>query len=258
MKGRSALPRTAFLVGLLVVVAGGASVTWGRRTLTRVPAFKARTIEVVGARWLAPDAVLRRAAIGRQVSVWQDFSSVEVALARHPLIEDAEVHRVGLNTIRIVVREVTPLALVGVPDLRPVRSDGTLLPIDPLQAPLDLPVLTAPAEIDAESKALKDGAARRALEMFARLRDLDPGLAAVVSDFDLAASDGLMANLLLSQPARRLALPSRMDEKLVERVRATLADLRNRGVEASLIEARYADQVVVRLSHSSRESGRPL
>ncbi len=55
-----------------------------------------------------------------------------------------------------------------------------------------------------------------------------------------------MLNLVMSQPARRLALPAAIDESLARRVRATLADLRVRGIEATLVEARYAGQVVVR------------
>ncbi len=57
---------------------------------------------------------------------------------------------------------------------------------------------------------------------------------------------GLITNLTTAQPAQRLALPSAIDETLVRRVRATLADLRSRGVAATLVEARYADQIVVR------------
>ncbi len=256
MKGRSALPRAAFLVGLFILVAGLVGATWGRRLMTRVPVFKVRKIEVVGTRWLAPDSVLHSAAIDREASVWQDFAPVQASLEKHPIIDEARVHRVGLNSVRIVIREVEPLALVGVPELRPVRADGTILPIDPWQTSLDLPIVTAPAQV--EAMRLKSGRALKALEIFAALRELDPGLAAIISDFDLAGSEGLEANLLVSQPARRLALPGDLDETVVGRVRATLADLRARGIEASLVEARYVGQVVVRVEQSSREAGRQL
>ncbi len=246
MKGRSALPRVAFLMGLLVVAGGIAGSVWGRRLLASIDYFNVRQVEVVGARWVAPDSLLRLVAIGRGRSVWDDFSEIERRLIRHPLIDEAHIRRSGLRSLRVVVREVEPLALVGTPELRAVRGDGTLLPIDPAGTSLDLPLLTVQAELAEDSTRLRDGSALRALAIFARLQVLDPGLASVISDFELAVDQGLMANLTTAQPAQRLALPSAIDETLVRRVRATLADLRSRGVAATLVEARYADQIVVR------------
>ncbi|UCC74782.1 MAG: FtsQ-type POTRA domain-containing protein [Gemmatimonadota bacterium] len=246
MKGRSALPRMAFLAGLLVVAGGIVGSIWGGRLLAQFDYFDVRRVEVVGARWLAPDSALRLAAIGPERSVWDDYSDVERRLVRHPLIEEAQVRRSGVHALRIVVREVEPIALVGVPELRPVLGDGTLLPIDPAGSSLDLPLLTMNAAATADSTRLRGGAALRALEIFAKLQNVDPGLAEVISDFQLLDGRGLMTNLVMSQPARRLALPAEVDESLARRVRATLADLRNRGVEAALVEARYADLIVVR------------
>jgi cell division septal protein FtsQ len=246
MKGRSALPRAAFLLGLLIVAGWIAGSVWGRRLLAGIEYFNVRRVEVVGARWVAPDSLLRLAAIGRDRSVWEDYTDLELWLAEHPLIDEAQVRRLGMHALRIVVREVEPIALVSVPVLRPVRGDGTVLPIEPAGTSLDLPLLTVRAEMDADSIRLRAGPALRALETFAELHALDPGLTAIVSDFGLAHDQGLMVNLDVSQPARRLALPDALDEALLRRVRATLADLRRREVDVVLVEARYADQIVVR------------
>jgi cell division septal protein FtsQ len=246
MKGRSALPRVAFLLGFMVVAGGLAGAVWGRALLAKVKYFNVRQVEVIGARWAAPDSLLQIAAIGSDRSVWEDYSDVERRLVAHPLIEEARVRRSGLHGLRVVVREVEPLALVGVPQLRAVRGDGTLLPIDPTQASIDLPLLTAGAEIADDSTMLKEGPALQALRMFAELHALDPGLTALVSDFELSENRELLVNLVMSQPARSLALPADIDEVLVKRVRATLSDLRSRGVDAAVVEARYADQIVVR------------
>jgi hypothetical protein len=248
MKGRSALPRTAFFLGLLAVAAAISSPVWGRAILTRLDYFDARRVEVVGAYWIAPDAVLRGAAVDRDRSVWDDFSDVERRLVEHPLIDEARVRRSGLHGLRIVIREVEPVALVGVPDLRPVTADGTLLPIDPATGSLDLPLLLETVQLEEDSTRLPEGRALEALRIFGKLREIDPGLAAVISDFQLvkAEQDEVFINLELSQPVRRLALPGRVDEKLVRRIRATLADLRSRGASADLLEARFADQIVVR------------
>ncbi len=246
MKGRSALPRAAYLVGLLVMAGAIAGWIWGGRLLARFEYFAVRRVEVVGSRWLAPDSTLRLAAIGSDRSVWDDFSDVEGRLLRHPVIEEVRVHRSGIHALRIVVREVEPVALAGTPELRAVLSDGTLLPIDPAGTSLDLPLLTMDVALTSDSKKLRVGPALYALEIFGKLQEVDPGLAAVVSDFHLLDGQGLMMNLVVSQPARRLALPAEIDESLARRVRATLADLRGRGIAAALVEARYAGQIVVR------------
>ena len=250
MKGRSALPRFAFFLGLVILAAAVSSPIWGRAMLKRVDYFDARRVEVMGSHWAAPDGVLRLAAIGNGRSVWDDYSDVERQLLRHPLIEEARVHRSGFHTLRIVIREVEPAALVAVPELRVVRADGTVLPIDPVGKALDLPVLMESAELADDSTRLQEGPALDALEIFSTLKALDPGLAAVVSDFGLLNEHELMAVLELSQPAYQLALPGEIDENLLRRVRATLADLRARGIDAELVEARFAEMIVVRRKDS--------
>lgn len=246
MKGRNALPRQAFAAGLLVALFGMAVLLWGRRLLSTVAYFDVRQVEVVGARWIAPDSILRLAVIERDRSVWDDWSDVEARLRAHPLVERVDVRRRGVRGLRIVVEEVQPLALVGIPELRAVRGDGQILPIDPRGTAMDLPLLTRAAEVEGDSTRLREGPALAALEAFGRLRSIDPGLAEVISDFDLIEGQGLVLNFVASQPAERLAMPARLDERLVRRIRATMSDLRIRGMNAELMEARYADQVVVR------------
>lgn len=246
MKGRSALPRAAFLIGLVAVTGAIVGVMWGRALLARIAYFDVRRVEVVGTRWTAPDSLLRLAAIAPEHSVWDEHEEIESRLVEHPLIEEASIRRSGRNTLRIVVREVEPLVLVGVPELRAVREDGTILPIDPASASLDLPLLTEAAELAEDSVRIVGGRAARALKLFAALQRLDPGLAALASDVAVTADGGLMIQLLESQPARGLAVPAAIDEKLARRIRATFADLRGRDVDAGLVEARFADQIVVR------------
>lgn len=249
MKGRSALPRAAFAIALIAMAAGTVGAIWGRDLLAELPYFDVRRIEVVGARFVAPDSVVELAAIGSTRSVWEDYRDVEGRLAAHPLIEGAEVRRHGLRTLRLVIREVEPLALVDLGELRAVRRDGTPLPIHLAGAALDLPVLTMAARVDTATGRV-GGRASAALELFARLRSRDPGLAAIVSDFHAVESGGIVANLVASQPARRLVLPPEIDETLVARIRASLADLRRRGTIAAEVEARFADQIVIRLQGS--------
>jgi cell division septal protein FtsQ len=246
VKGRSALPRIAFLLGLTLVSSVLVTVVWGQKLLTKLNYFNVRRVEVVGTHWVAPDSLLALAGIRSDRSVWEDYSSLAVQLARHPLIEEAQIRRAGLRALRIVVREVEPVALVGIPDLCAVRADGKLLPIDPTHSPVDLPLLIVEAALTEDSTRLAEGPAMEALRVLATLHALDPGLTAVVSDFEQLGSRDIVLNMMMSQPARRITVPAAIDERLVRRIRATLADLRRRGIEAAVIEARYMDQIVVR------------
>lgn len=255
MKGRSALPRAAFLGALLILGLGTAAALWGRDLLAELPYFTVQRIEVTGATLVAPDSVVEMAAIAPRRSVFEDFGDVEGVLERHPLIAEASVRRHGWRALRLVIREVEPIALVSLEELRAVRDDGTPLPIQLAGTPLDLPIVTDPAGLDSSSGRVT-GPAAIALGTFARLRALDPGLAAVISDFGMSEGGGLVAHLLPSQPARRLALPAEVNETLIRRIRAALADLRGRGTIARLVEARFADQIVVRTDGSEREDGR--
>lgn len=246
MKGRSALPRVAFLIGLMLVGMVLATVIWGRQLLAGLSYFNVQRVEVVGTRWVAPDSLLVLAGIGGDRSVWEDYSAVALQLTEHPMIEEARVRRSGFQALRITVREVEPVALVGVPELRAVRADGVLLPIDPMTSGIDLPLLTLEAQLTDDSTRVAEGPALEALKAFALLHVLDPGLTAVVSDFEQLDGSDFVLNLMMSEPVRSIALPARIDERLVRKIRATLTDLRRRGTEAVVLEARYADQIVVR------------
>jgi cell division septal protein FtsQ len=74
MKGRSALPRVAFLLGLAVVAGILAAAVWGQDLLAKLDYFNVRRVEVVGTRWVAPDSLLGLAGIKSDRSVWEDFS----------------------------------------------------------------------------------------------------------------------------------------------------------------------------------------
>ena len=256
MKGRSALPRTTFVTAVLVLPSVVAGVFWGRDILAALPYFAVQRVEVVGARFVPPDSVLELASISRERSVWDDFGDVENRLRAHPLIRDARVLRHGGHTLRVVIDEEQPVALIGPGELRAVRADGRLLPIDPVVTPLDLPVITATAHLVEDSTRLGKSEALTALGVFDRIRELDPGLASVISDFGPAEPGGVRAHLMVSQPAVSLALPDDVDETLLRRIRATLTDLRERGVVADVVEARYADQIVVRVTAPRRPDGR--
>lgn len=250
MKGRSALPRTVFLVAMAVVAASGSAVWWGPGLLRDVPWFKVRRVEVVGTAYVAPDEVLEAADIRQGRSVFDDFGDAQARVAAHPLIERARIVPRGLRTVRVEVQELVPIVLAAVPELRALTAHGTILPLDPTRTPVDLPILAAPLETREGRVVGGDGL--EVLRGFARVQALDPGLAAIVSDVRGAHGGGIALSLLDSHEAEELLLPAEPDERVLRRLRATLADLRRRDWSGRRLEARYAGLVVVQRKPSTR------
>lgn len=252
MNGRGALPRKVFLLAIVTVATAASSLAWGPALLRRLPWSQVRRVEVVGTLYVAPDAVLETARVRPDQSVFDDFREAEARVARNPLIGAARISPRGLHTVRIQVQELVPVALVGVPELRPVMGDGTILPIDPTRARVDLPILVAPVRVRDGRRI--EGEALRVLRSFARVHEHDPELAAVVSEVRRAPGRGIALDLLESQVATEVWLPPDPDATVLRRVRATLADLSRRRWSARRLEARYAGQVVVQLNPSSKAS----
>lgn len=252
MKGQLALPRRLFLLAIVIVPIAASSVWWGPALLRRAPWTTVRRVEVVGTIYVAPDAVLDAAGIGPRASVFDDFRAAEARIARNALIRSARISPRGLRTVRIEVEEWVPVALAPTPELKPVMGDGTVLPIDPASTRVDLPVLSVPVEV--KDGRIVEGEGLRVLRAFARVHERDPGLAAVVSEIRRASGGGIALGLVESQEAAEVLLPSDLDETVLRRVRATLADLRRRRWTAQRLEARFTGQVVVQLNLSSKAS----
>jgi hypothetical protein len=252
VKGPLALPRKLFLLAMALVPIVAGSLWWGPALLRHMAWTTVRRVEVVGTVYVAPDAVLKLAGIRPQASVFDDFADVEARVVTNPLIARARIRPRGLRTVRIEVEELVPVALAPTPVLKPVLGDGTILPLDPARARVDLPVLTA--SVDVREGRLVGGDGLRALQSFAHVHRHDPGLAAIVSEVRTAPGGGIALTLVESEEATEIWLPADPDEAVLRRVRATLADLQRRHWSARYVEARFAGQVVVKLNPSTKAS----
>lgn len=100
-------------VGLAVaaVLAVVAAALW----LYRSPVFSVKTVDVVGAARLSPDAVKELAALPSDVTLLRlPAAAVEARLERNPWIASAEVTRDFPDSVRIRVVERIPAAIVSV------------------------------------------------------------------------------------------------------------------------------------------------
>jgi cell division protein FtsQ len=209
-------------------------------------------VEVAGARLLAPHEVLAAGGIALGGSVWDDPSAWEARLRAHPVVAEAEVTRRLPRTLHVRVVEKRPAALAEVGALQPVTAAGEVLPVDPARVAVDLPLLRARVTAGPDRR-LREGGARAALAQAGRLAELDPALAALVSEVRPERGGGV--RLTLSRPAAEVLLPAEApDAGRLRLLRAALDDVRRRqdaGAGPARVDLRFDDQVVVRLSHAT-------
>lgn len=222
----------------MLVLVGASVPLWGPLSLRRVSHFAVRRVDVSGTRMLAPHEVLAASGIRSGQNVWNDPTDWESALRGHPVIEDARVSRRLPSTLLVRVRERQPAGLIDRGALQPVTADGTVLPIDPARAPLDLPLL--------RTRGLAPPVARSLVAESGRLASLDPGLWARVSEVHPAAPRGLA--LRVAESRAEVILPQGVDQLRLRQLRSTLDYLAGHVQRDSTapvrVDLRWEDQIV--------------
>jgi cell division protein FtsQ len=219
--------RALLVAGALAVVASPFAVREGAR---RMAFFRARKVEIEGARYIAPDQIVSRMRVDTAASIWDDADVWERRIGTHPQVRDVRISRRLPGTLVVHLTEVPPIALVQTPaGLAPYDASGRPLPIDPTAVDLDLPVVPAR---DVAALRLLGEVRREAPQLFARINDvrrLPHGELALQVD---------SVNVL---GARDLSAARLSDILPVER------DLARRGRRAVELDLRYRDQVIARL-----------
>lgn len=230
-----------------VAAGAAAAATQAPRLLRGMELFRVQRVEVVGTRHMAPHAALAATGITRTSSVFDDAGAWRRGLLRHPLVAEARVQRRLPGGVVVTVRETEPVALALTPELRPVDRRGRVLPIDLAAGSLDLPVLLLAGGVGPDGR-LDHPAALALLASYDRLRGLDPGLAARVSEIE---PEGAGLRLRLRRPAGAEAvLPADAGPLQLRQLDLALADLSARGELERLrrVDVRFRDQIVVSLN----------
>lgn len=233
--------RRLLLLGTATAVAASLPF-WAPRILATLPAFRVASIEVVGARYVPPDEIVRLAAVDSFASVWDDPVPWETGIRAHRLIREVRVQRRGLRTLEIRVVEDRPVALIATPTLVPVNAEGWLLPLDPAVASLDLPLLAGRARVD--NGRLPSGTHRDLAAILGRLEEYDPAFTSAISEIRMLAGDAVEVRLLESAHCHRILLPAEAPVLGLRRVELALGSV---GQRALLADARFKGQVVLRL-----------
>lgn len=214
-------------IGLVVLVAA-----WilAPRVLRHVGFFRVRQVELVGVRYLAPDAVIGALHLSPRASVFDDPDPLADRLRGLPGIAEARVVRRFPGSLKVIVREEEAVALV------PGTSGGTLvvvdgagrpMPYDPSRAAPDLPI-AASADSDL-------------VGVLALVQSVDPPL------FETITAARLDRNTItLQQGSQRVLVMRDVGPEVIRAVEMVTRDLGTRRISYGELDARYAGQVVVR------------
>ena len=245
--GTPAAPRPRWLRRLRAIaglaVLGGVAATpwWGPRALARLDFFHVRRVEIDGARYLPPSDVVARLRIDTATSVWADLEPLAARVAAHPLVEGARVERRFPGTLRVVVQERAPVALVPIPDgFAVLDGEGRALPVDPSRVGgLDVPILQA-----RDSSLLRLLGAMRAdaPALFARLSEVR---GAGRAELELRVSGG--AAELSPGGALRVRVGRDVTVGRLNDVLPVEDDLVRRRARVVEIDLRFRDQVIARV-----------
>lgn len=231
-------------VTLLLLAVLASSWWWAPRALAKLAYFRVRRIEIDGARYTTANEILGRLRVDTSWSVWTSLGPLGKRLERDPLVAHARIERKLPGTLRVVLTERVPAAMVPiVGGIVVLDENGRWLPIEPSRVGgVDVPVLAA-----------RDSATLRVLGM---LRDDAPEVFARISEARRASPDevrltfaaGGTAGVGASAQAGFIlrAGPDLTPARLAD-IRPVESDLARRRVRFTEIDLRFRDQVIARL-----------
>jgi len=198
--------------------------------LRRMKFFGVRQVELVGIRYLDADQVLAALRLSPLASVFDDTGVLAERLRELDGVADASVSRRPPGSLKVIVREIEPVALVmnGRGALDPVDADVRPLPFDPTS--LDLPVVQA-----ADSGVVG---------LLARVQAFDPALFQTIDAARRVTSP--RGGVLLELGAHRVLLSSDARPEVIEAVVLVARDLAAKRRSYAELDARFDGQVVVR------------
>jgi hypothetical protein len=218
--------------GLVVIVSAW---FWAPIALRPLSFFGVRRVEVVGAKYLEPSAVVEALGLNPGASVFDNSGRLERRLESLPGIASASISRRLPGTLRVEVSEVDPVALAEGPDgLVPLSPDARPLPYDVVARPVDAPIVRS-----ADTSLL------------VALREVQASDANLYADVAAARETGNELTLDMVQGNRvRLATP--VDPEVVQSVSAVRRELEKNETGWRELDGRFEGWVVVRREADQR------
>ena len=231
-----------FRIGLCFSVVAGVvlAVAWLPGTLGGLEYFKAKEFDVVGNRFIDKKEIIKAASIPNYASIFDSADSWELNLKRHPLILSAKITRIFPKTLVVTVQERVPIALVANTLIEPVDRDGQILPLDPGEYRMDLPLLRT----DSGTTKLSRSQLRLLAMEVGRLTVDDPYFMATVSEVSM--DDNGDATFVVESDMQFNFHPPLSSLRLQEGLMVLVdAIQRHPDRRPAIVDLRYADQVVV-------------
>jgi len=191
--------------------------------------FRVRQVEVVGARYLAPERVVEALGLDPDQNLFDPVDEAERRVEAMPGVVRAEIARRVPGTLRVTVVEREPVGLASNRDgMVPLDCDGVALPYDPAHSGLALPIVER-----------ADSVLLRALCV---VRASDSALYAAVQTVRAGGGGSVMLDLG-DQRVRLSGTPSTSDVEAVTLVRQHLEET---GRVFAELDARYRGLVYAR------------
>lgn len=215
--------RVLVVSGLLLVVA---AVAFTPTLLRRVTFFRVRQVEIVGAHYLDESDVVRYLALPVTASTFDRLAPARRAAQSVPGVLGATVERRLPGTLRITLREASPVALTALSDrLALMDSAGAVLPFDPTRVPAQLPIATHDSSVAA---------------LLARVKRADRALYERIDAAELDHGD-----VVFTLGTRRIRLRPEADPDVLHGVSAVIDNLTTNSRPWRGIDARYRNRVFV-------------
>ncbi|MCC7053084.1 MAG: FtsQ-type POTRA domain-containing protein [Gemmatimonadaceae bacterium] len=231
------LRRRGAVAGAVLVTAG--LLYWGLpRLLSNLEYFHVQTVQLEGARFLSPTAVVAALGADTTASVFDDPKGFAAKVEGIPLVARANIRRRLPGTLVVAIVERTPVALVATRDgFRGVDSAGTRLPIDPAVSAFDAPVVLPPA-------GPRDTVAdRRLYNLLGTLRSRDPLLFDAIEEVRRISTTEWH---LWTTHQRVRVTPQVTLDRLADIIPVE-QDLARRRIRAAELDLRFRNLVIARL-----------
>jgi hypothetical protein len=256
---RSALLRTGLVLACALTLIAAAA--FAPIALRRIDGFRVQRVELVGAHHFTPAAAVAAAGLSPAANLFDDPNPWIESLRMHPLVADVRITRRLPSTLVMHVEEATAVAFARTPELRAIGSNGRILPADPAQSDMDLPVLTVRTRISAQGRAV-DPETLALVRFIAFVTQHEPGLIGWISE---AGMHGDAVRLVLrSATDAEVLVPAEPTAGRLRELHLTLAELATpqlvhsadsaavRAGDSELsrvktIDVRFHDQIVVSL-----------
>lgn len=211
------------------------------RALAKVPFFRVREIDLLGVKYLSPDALITALRLPAGASVFNDTRLLADRVKGVNGVADVAVIRRLPGTLEILVTEVEPAAFAPATrggKLVAVDDKGRPLPFDPERTGLDLPVVAT-----ADSGVVG---------VLAMVQAVDPALFQRIT----SARSSKRGDVLLEEAdAHRVLLRRDAGADVIRAVVLVGQDLAATGREYAELDARFAGQVVVRQRIAREKAG---